>query len=1117
MRNVTIKGLLAHKLRLALTALAIVLGVAFISGTFVLTDTLNNTFSVLFGNIYQKIDFQVRGVAQLGSGANATRNELPESLLATVRGVPGVQAAQGEVGGYAQFVAHDGKAIQTGGAPTLAVNFDPDQQISSLHLVAGGPPLTADDVVMDAGTADKYDFTVGQQVRILTAGPTRTFTITGIAQFGSANNLAGATLAAFTLPTAQDVVQETGKLDDINVVTAPGASKAAVQRDIARALPSGVEVVTGQTVVNENTSSVNQALSFFSTALLVFAFISLFVGGFTIFNTFSIIVGQRTRELALLRIVGASRRQVFRSVLGEAAITGLVSSVIGLGLGVLAALGLEALLRGFGITLPAGSLVFEPRTVLVGLAVGVGVTVVAAIGPARNAVRIPPVAALDDRQSGPGVSLRRRFVWGAALALIGAVMLAIGLAKPAIALVGVGAVGIFVGVAMLSPAIARPISSVIGRPLARVLGEPGKLGRENSMRSPRRTAQTASALMVGLALVAAMSVFGASVSRSATSSADQAISADLIVTASGAGQLSQSVPATASAVPGVTATTIVYRSQFEVQNTLSTLTAVSTPNLADTLILRMTAGTPAALAQGELLIDSTTAKSKHLSVGDTVPVRFAQTGSSVLRVGGIYEANALIGSYLASASVFLAHFSNPALAALLLRTNGSGAVDQAVTSALAPYPNLQVQTRAQFEQAQAASVNQILGLVYALLALAVLIALIGIVNTLMLSVFERTREIGLLRAVGMKRRQVRTMIRSEAVILAIFGAIIGIIIGTGMGIALVSSLKQQGITDTVVPASSLVVFLLLAALLGLIAASWPARRAARLDVLAAIAAQLCAHEGGSHRIERTHHRSFGKILDERWVMVRAGRLGPDWLGGLADVAVRCEDQEPLERPGEPAVVGDREHRALVGLQALLQGLGARQVEVVRRLVEQQQRGAGQLEQQDLQPGLLAAGQGAERLPGARLQLVPGERGHRLVDQQRVLGHQDLDRGPPGQVRPGVGLREEARHHPGAQPPVPLVRHRLPREQQVTDHGCFLGTTGGADELAHDAEAAARGDRTRLRLEIPGHQPEQRGLARAVRPDQGGGDPVADAEAHVVEQGPSVRQNMADMRHLDMPP
>ena len=836
MRKVTIKGLLAHKLRLALTALAIVLGVTFISGTFVLTDTLQNTFTVLFGNIYQKVDFQVRGAAQLGTGANASRNELPESLLATVRGVAGVQAAQGQVTGYAQFVARDGKAISTGGAPTLAVAFDPDQQISPLHLIAGGPPVTPDDVVMDAGTAQKYDFTVGDRVRILSAGPPRTFTITGITEFGTANNLAGATLAAFTLPTAQAIALQTGKLDAINVVTAPGASKAAVQQAIARALPPGVEVVTGQTVANENTSSVNQALSFFSTALLVFAFISLFVGAFTIYNTFSIIVGQRTRELALLRIVGASRRQVFGSVLAEAAITGLVSSVIGLGLGVLAALGLQALLRGFGVTLPPGSLVFEPRTVLVGLAVGVGVTVVSAIGPARGAVRIPPVVALDDRQSAASASLRRRFIWGTAVAVIGAVLLGLGLAKPAIQLVGIGAAALFIGVATLSPALARPLSSVIGRPLPRLLGVAGKLGRENSMRNPRRTAQTAAALMVGLALVSAMAVFGASLSKSATSSADQAISADLIVTATGSGELSNSVPATASAVPGVTASSAVYQGRFEFQNTLTSLTAVSTDHLADTVILRMTAGTPAALAQGELLIDSTTATSKHLSVGDSVQARFARTGPTVLRIGGIYQANALIGSYLVSAGFFGAHYSPQPPGALLLRTNGA-AVDNAVTKALAPYRNLQVQTRAQFEQSQVSAVNQLLGLVYALLGLAVIIALIGIVNTLMLSVFERTREIGLLRAVGMRRRQVRTMVRSEAVILAIFGAIVGIVIGTALGLALVASLRQQGITETAVPVTSLLIFLLLSALLGLVAASWPARRAARLDVLAAIATE----------------------------------------------------------------------------------------------------------------------------------------------------------------------------------------------------------------------------------------------------------------------------------------
>ena len=475
MRKVTIKGLLAHKLRLALTALAIVLGVTFISGTFVLTDTLQNTFNTLFGSIYAKVDFQVRGVAQLGSGAGATRNQLPESLLATIRRVPGVEAADGQVTGYAQFVARDGKAIATGGgAPTIGVAYDPEQKISPLHLIAGGPPVTPDDVVMDAGTAQKYHFAVGQRVRILSAGPPRTFTITGITQFGTANNLAGATLAAFTLPTAQAIAQETGKVDDINVVTAPGASKAAVQRAIAAVLPPGVQVVTGQTVVNESTSSISQALSFFSTALLVFAFISLFVGAFTIYNTFSIIVGQRTRELALLRIVGASRRQVFGSVLGEAAITGLVSSVIGLGLGVLAALGLQALLGGFGVTLPPGSLVFEPRTVLVGLVVGIGVTVVSAIGPARGAVRIPPVVALDDRQSVAGASLRRRFIWGAVLALAGAVLLGLGLAQPAIQLVGIGAAGLFIGVATLSPAIARPLSSVIGRPLPRLLGVRGQ-------------------------------------------------------------------------------------------------------------------------------------------------------------------------------------------------------------------------------------------------------------------------------------------------------------------------------------------------------------------------------------------------------------------------------------------------------------------------------------------------------------------------------------------------------------------------------------------------------------------------------------------------------------------
>jgi putative ABC transport system permease protein len=839
--KVTIKGLLAHKLRLALTALAIVLGVTFIAGTFILTDTLHSTFDNLFGSIYQNVNFEVRGVAQFGNGGGATRNPVPESVLATVRGVPGVKAAEGSVSGIAQYIGKDGKAISSGGAPTIGLSFDPDQQISPLKLVQGRAPTTSDDVVMDLGTAQKYGFSVGQRVRIiLPFQPTKAFTITGITKFGSANNLAGASLAAFDIPTAQAIFGHVGQFQSINVVTTPGADKAAVGRAIAAALPPGIEVVSGQTVINEQSSAISNALGFFNVALLVFAFIALFVGAFTIVNTFSITVGQRTKELALLRIVGASRGQVFRSVLTEAGLVGLLASLVGLGLGVLAALGLEALLNAFGVTLPSGPLVFEARTVIVCLVVGIGVTMVSAIGPARRAVRIAPVEAVSEQQVEHEISMRRRFMWGSAITLAGIAALAVGLVAPAIQLVGLGAVLIFIGVARLAPAVARPMASALGRPLARLLGMSGRLGRENSMRSPRRTAQTASALMVGLALVSAIAVFGASLSQSATQSIDQAINADLIVLATnnaGPGTFGTTVPTAAAAAPGVTAVSSVYGGQFELRGDITSLAAVGTTKLSDTLNLSMNSGTSGSLAAGDLLIDATTASSDHLVVGDTVPVKFALTGDSRMRIGGVYQDNQLIGHYLVSDNFYRQHFENPLPFAVLLKTDGSAGVQQAVQHALQPYPNVKVQTRAQFEQSQAAQVNQLLGLVYALLALAVIIALIGIVNTLMLSVFERTHEIGLLRAVGMRRRQVRAMIRSESVILAVFGAVIGIIVGTALGIALVSSLHSQGITSTAVPWSSLVVFLVLAGLLGLLAASWPARRAARLDVLAAIAAQ----------------------------------------------------------------------------------------------------------------------------------------------------------------------------------------------------------------------------------------------------------------------------------------
>ncbi len=843
MRKVTINGLLARKLRLALTALAIVLGVTFVTGTLILGDTLNRTFNNLIGTAYEHVSFQIRGKAAFNDNAaqiNSTENRkpVPQSIAADVGALPGVAYVYGAVEGYAQFMTRDGNAIGGGGTSTLGFSFDPNRQLSPYRLVQGSAPTGPDDVVMDKATATKHHFAVGDRVLINLPNRPQTFTITGIVTFGNDNNLAGVTLAGFDQQTAQALFNSVGHYNSISVLASPGADNVKLQLAIARILPPGVEVVSGQTVANELSSAVDDALSFISTALLIFAAISLFVGAFTIFNTFSITVGQRTRELALLRIVGASRRQVFLSVLGEAALTGLAASLIGLGLGVLAALGLKALLKAFGIVLPSAPLVFEARTVIVAIAVGVGVTVISAIVPARRAVRIPPVAALVEHSEDQPQSLRlRRALAGLGALLAGVALVLAGLAKPAVGLVGLGALAVFLAAGMLVPIIARPLSSALGRAPAALLGIAGRLGRENSMRNPRRTAQTAAALMIGLALVSTIAVLGASLSKSAADQVDSAVNADYVIT--GSGGFSKSVTAAVSHLPGVTTTTTVYRGQFEFRGSLSSLAAASTAGLSQTVNLHVTSGSGApAMAAGQLLVDTNTANSDGLSVGSVVPVKFAQTGFTTMRIGGIFRPNPLIGSFIVGDGFFLSHFNNPLPVGVLLRTApGAPGIGNQLNRVLQPYANVSYKTRAGFESSAKSQVNQEIGLVYVLLALAILVALVGIVNTLMLSVFERTREIGLLRAVGMKRRQVRQMIRSESVIIALFGAIVGVIIGTGLGTALASSLRQSSVTNIAVPVPSLIGFLVLSALLGLVAATWPARRAAKLDVLAAIATE----------------------------------------------------------------------------------------------------------------------------------------------------------------------------------------------------------------------------------------------------------------------------------------
>ncbi|MHB1570302.1 MAG: ABC transporter permease, partial [Solirubrobacteraceae bacterium] len=743
----------------------------------------------------------------------------------------------GSVGGYAQYVDHQGNAIGGGHGSTLGFSYDPNPSLSPYKLAEGRPPAGPDEVVMDKATADKHHFKIGDRVLVNLPNSARNFTISGIVTFGSADNLAGITLAGFDAATAQRLFNSEGRYNTIEVLAAPSTDQVRLQRSIARVLPPGYEVVSGQTLTNELTSEVDQALSFISTALEIFAAIALFVGAFTIFNTFSITITQRTRELALLRVVGASRSQLLRSVLGEAALTGLAASLVGLGLGVGAAAGLKALLGAFGVTLPSAALVFETRTVVVALAVGMLVTLLAAIVPARRAISVAPVAALGHRGGEPPGHRRRKSLAGGVIGAAGLVVLGAGIARPSVGLVGIGAVVTLIAAGVLAPIVARPVARVVGRPVAAPLGPAGDLGLRNSIRDPARTARTAGALMIGMTLVSAIAVLGSSLSTSTKQSIDSAIRADYIV--SGSGGFSRSVVPAVSRLRGVATATTIYSGQFEFRGTLSKLVAATPAGLDQTVDLHLSAGSTApALAAGDLLIDANTARADGLHVGSRVAVDFARTGPATMRIGGIYDANPLVGSYVCGAPFFVSHFDNALPSAVLIRAApGATGLGARLSTLLVPYANVGYKTRAQFDASQQNTINTELDFVYVMLALAVVIALIGIVNTLMLSVFERTHEIGLLRAVGMGRRQVRSMIRVESVIVALFGAVVGIVLGAVLGISLAESLRNSGVGELSVPVVSLIAFVIVAALLGLGAATWPARRAAQLDVLAAIATE----------------------------------------------------------------------------------------------------------------------------------------------------------------------------------------------------------------------------------------------------------------------------------------
>jgi putative ABC transport system permease protein len=843
MFSLTLKSIRANTARFLLTSLAVLLGVAFMAGTFVLTDTIKKSYDEVTANVYRSTDALVRSarVTDGGDQGVETRGTINASTLETVRAVKGVQAAEPQQVGVAVVVGHDGALLDTNRnrAVPLALAWQDDRALNPMALVSGHAPRAPDDIVIDRASADKGHFVVGETVHVISPVGPREYRIAGIATYGGADSAAGAQVVAFTPETAAQVIGTPGRYSAIQVVAAPGVTQGQLAADLRAAVHDPeVEVITGAEAAHEARQAAGSSLEFVNIFLMTFAIVALVVGSFVIYNTFTITVAQRTKETALLRAIGAKRRQVMRSIRLEAFLTGLFASSAGVVLGIGLAQGLRSVLAAFGVELPSGATVVEPRTIVVSILTGVIVTLVAAWLPARRAAKVAPIEALRDAAVDSSAHSKRRVVLGAVTGVAGGVFIAEGLSGAGAAVVGLGALGVFLGVAMLGPVIARRFARIVGWPLPRLRGTAGTLARENAMRNPRRTAATSSALMIGVGLVAFITVFAASAKSSVATSIDKAMKSDWIVTTQfGMGGLSPSVAQRIDALPETAAVTALRYFDAKVDDATTSASAIDPARVDQSVGLDVRSGSIAELGAQEVAVQAEVAKSKNLHVGDTVTMSFPETGDQPLTVVAVYGTKEPIGNYAISMQAFDANMATHVDNDVVVTSAPGFSKEQvrhAVEQVLDDYPTAELMTKSEFKGSIANQIDKILNLVYVLLGMALVIALFGIANTLALSVFERTREFGLLRAVGMSRAQVRSTVRWESVLIALLGTTLGIAIGLGFGWTLVNAMESQGFNTFTVPMQQLAVIALFAALAALVAAALPARRAARLDVLHAI-------------------------------------------------------------------------------------------------------------------------------------------------------------------------------------------------------------------------------------------------------------------------------------------
>ncbi|MFF2406473.1 ABC transporter permease [Streptomyces sp. NPDC058092] len=838
MFRTALRNVLAHKARLLMTVLAVMLGVAFVSGTLVFTDTLGNAFRNQSAKSYDNVAVAVTTRADQ---RDAKTPGITAATLKKIQGLDGVDSATGRVSGFAGVADPDGKLIGNGWSNTGG-NYSPGSngKDSAYTLVDGKGPDAADRIALDQETAKKGEYHVGDRVRVATNGPVKEYTLAGVftTEDGAVN--AGGSLVLFDTPVAQQLYLRSGEFRDVNIAAAAGASAEKLLAGVEPLLPKDAEAKTGKALADEQAKQIESGLSSLNTMLLAFAAIALFVGVFLITNTFTMLVAQRTKELALMRAVGASRRQVKRSVLLEAAVVGAIASVIGFVLGLGLATGLRSVMSQFGGKIPAGPLIVSPTAVAAAFGVGVLITVLAAWLPARRAAKIPPVAAMNSVHATATVkSLVLRNSIGGVLTLLGAAGIVAGAAagSDGRTLIGIGAFFALVGVIVLIPLLSRPVIALVRPLLKRLFGVSGKLAAQNAVRNPRRTGATASALAIGLTLVTGISVLGVTLGQAIDRMTTDNIKADYLVSMASGNSLDESALKALEKADGVSAVSPRQDAWMKFGNQEIGANGVAPGDVAKLFAIKTVSGSVDSLGDGKIAVSEDTAKSHHWKTGDTVPVVYDDGKKANLKVGAVYEDNEFLSRILIPKNLLDPHVTHADILEVWLKMDGgeSAANEKALVKALGDNPAISIMDRQDIRDTFGGFINTALNIMYGLLAMALIIAVLGVVNTLAMSVFERQQEIGMLRAIGLDRRRVKRMIRLEAVVISLFGAVIGVGLGTFLGWAIGQTLKSDipGYA-LVIPWDRIGLFLVLAALVGVLASLWPARSAAKLNMLTAI-------------------------------------------------------------------------------------------------------------------------------------------------------------------------------------------------------------------------------------------------------------------------------------------